>query len=235
MPLREVPEPKGAIAQRIKEDGRRRLKLNSEERAELRDALLIDRLVLMILTLDETSLSYEEMAEELGITTAQLKNLTRTEAFQERYNQHFMQLGQDPRVEVTQSRIVELLPQVFLQMEEGLRNPDVPWTAKWNIMEKVLELAGIDKPNLVDNERKEIEEFLLNKSESEDSIQIIIPSKYMETMERYQEGETIDSTVDDDIIEGKLIRRRIDVPSFYQPPIRLIRDKRHDTVIGVGG
>lgn len=203
MPLREVPEPKGAIAQRIKEDGRRRLKLNSEERAELRDALLIDRLVLMILTLDETSLSYEEMAEELGITTAQLKNLTRTEAFQERYNQHFMQLGQDPRVEVTQSRIVELLPQVFLQMEEGLRNPDVPWTAKWNIMEKVLELAGIDKPNLVDNERKEIEEFLLNKSESDDSIQIIIPSKYMETMERYQEGETIDSTVDDDIIEGE--------------------------------
>lgn len=203
MPLREVPEPKGAIAQRIKEDGRRRLKLNSEERADLRDALLIDRLVLMILTLDETSLSYEEMAEELGITTAQLKNLTRTEAFQERYNQHFMQLGQDPRVEVTQSRIVELLPQVFLQMEEGLRNPDVPWTAKWNIMEKVLELAGIDKPNLVDNERKEIEEFLLNKSESDDSIQIIIPSKYMETMERYQEGETIDSTVDDDIIEGE--------------------------------
>ena len=203
MPLREVPEPKGAIAQRIKQDGRRRLKLNSEERAELRDALLIDRLVLMILTLDETSLSYEEMAEELGITTAQLKNLTRTEAFQERYNQHFMQLGQDPRVEVTQSRIVELLPQVFLQMEEGLRNPDVPWTAKWNIMEKVLELAGIDKPNLVDNERKEIEEFLLNKSESDDSIQIIIPSKYMETMERYQEGETIDSTVDDDIIEGE--------------------------------
>lgn len=203
MPLREVPEPKGAIAQRIKQDGRRRLKLNSEERAELRDALLIDRLVLMILTLDETSLSYEEMAEELGITIAQLKNLTRTEAFQERYNQHFMQLGQDPRVEVTQSRIVELLPQVFLQMEEGLRNPDVPWTAKWNIMEKVLELAGIDKPNLVDNERKEIEEFLLNKSESDDSIQIIIPSKYMETMERYQEGETIDSTVDDDIIEGE--------------------------------
>ena len=204
MPLRELPEPEGPLARRTTEDGRRRLQLNAKERANYRESLLIDRLVLMILTLDENSKTYEEMAEELDITVAQLKNLTRTEEFQERYNQHFMELGQDPRVEITQSRIVELLPQVFLQMQEGLTDPEVPWTAKWKIMEKVLDLAGIDKPDLIDNERKEIEEFLLNKSESEDSIQIIIPGKYMETMEKYNQGETIDNAVEDeDIIEGE--------------------------------
>lgn len=204
MPLRELPEPEGPLARRTTEDGRRRLQLNAKERANYRESLLIDRLVLMILTLDENSKTYEEMAEELDISVAQLKNLTRTEEFQERYNQHFMELGQDPRVEITQSRIVELLPQVFLQMQEGLTDPEVPWTAKWKIMEKVLDLAGIDKPDLIDNERKEIEEFLLNKSESEDSIQIIIPGKYMETMEKYNQGETIDNAVEDeDIIEGE--------------------------------
>lgn len=204
MPLRELPEPEGPLARRTTEDGRRRLQLNAKERANYRESLLIDRLVLMILTLDENSKTYEEMAEELDISVAQLKNLTRTEEFQERYNSHFMELGQDPRVEITQSRIVELLPQVFLQMQEGLTDPEVPWTAKWKIMEKVLDLAGIDKPDLIDNERKEIEEFLLNKSESEDSIQIIIPGKYMETMEKYNQGETIDNAVEDeDIIEGE--------------------------------
>ena len=204
MPLRELPEPEGTLARRTTEDGRRRLQLNAKERANYRESLLIDRLVLMILTLDENSKTYEEMAEELDITVAQLKNLTRTEEFQERYNQHFMELGQDPRVEITQSRIVELLPQVFLQMQEGLTDPEVPWTAKWKIMEKVLDLAGIDKPDLIDNERKEIEDFLLNKSESEDSIQIIIPGKYVETMEKYNQGETIDNAVEDeDIIEGE--------------------------------
>jgi hypothetical protein len=203
MPLRELPQPTGPLAERTTEDGRRRLKLNSDEREDLRESLMIDRLVHMILTLDEDSMTYAEMAEELDITVAQLKNLTRTEEFQERYNQHFLQLGQDPRVEVTQSKIVELLPMVFLQMQEGLENPNVPWTAKWNIMEKVLELAGIDKPEMAQNERKEIEEFLLNKSESEDSIQIIIPGKYMETMEKYNQGQTIDNAVGDDFIEGE--------------------------------
>lgn len=199
MPVRDMPEPEGALAERMTKHGHRRLKLNQIERKDFKQSETIDRLVLMILSLED-NMTYEEMAEELEITVPALKNLTRTEEFQDRYNDHFMTLGQDPRVEVTQSRIVELLPRVFMQMQEALVNPDVPWTAKWNIMSKILELSGIEKPQNIRNDRKEIEKFLSSKNEG-DSIQITIPGKYMDAMHKYREGEHLDK-VEEEIIEG---------------------------------
>jgi len=193
MPLREIPEPEGPLAERLTANGKRRLQLNKSEREMYKQSLLIDRLVLMMLSLEE-EMTYEEMAEELDITVAQLKNLTRTEEFQDRWNQHFMQLGQDPRVELTQSRITELLPAAFLQMKDGLVNEDTPWTVKWKIIEKIFELSGIARPQQIHNDRKEIQEFLSQKSESDDSIQITIPGKYIEAVNKYRQA---------DVVEGK--------------------------------
>jgi len=181
------------LAERLTANGKRRLQLNKSEREMYKQSLLIDRLVLMMLSLEE-EMTYEEMAEELDITVAQLKNLTRTEEFQDRWNQHFMQLGQDPRVELTQSRITELLPAAFLQMKDGLVNEDTPWTVKWKIIEKIFELSGIARPQQIHNDRKEIQEFLSQKSESDDSIQITIPGKYIEAVNKYRQA---------DVVEGK--------------------------------
>ena len=206
MPLRELPEPTGPLAERITKDGRRRLQLNKREKQDIVEQQKLNHLVSMVLTLDENSLTYQEMAEELEMTVPEMKNLMRTQAFQDTYNEYFMQLGHDPRVEYIQSRIVELLPYVFVQMQTALTSDDVPWTARWQIMDKVLELSGIERPSNVQNDRKEIEKFLSDRSSSDDNIQITIPGKYMEAMQKYREGKDI---VEDNVIDGEFSEEEV--------------------------
>jgi hypothetical protein len=206
MARRELPEPTGELANRLTANGKRRLQLNQKEKDELKEKELISSLVVEMLNLDENK-TYEEMAEKLDITVPTLKNLTRTKEFEEQWNEHYMQLGKDPRIQLVQSKITELLPMVFVQMREGLIDPDVPWTARWKIMEKVLDLSGIEKPQLQQNDRKEIQSFLKAHSESEDSIQITIPSKYMDAMQKYRDGERDEEmqgeNTEENVIEGE--------------------------------
>jgi len=201
MPLRELPEPKGPLAERTTVDGRRRLKLNKDEKANIQLMQKVNDLVPMILTLED-SLTYQEMAEKMNMTVPEMKNLMRTEEFQDAYNEYYIQLGHDPRVEYVQSRIVELLPAVFTQMQRAMTSDEVPWTARWQIMSKVLELSGIEKPQNIQNDRKEIEKFLSDRVESGDNIQISIPTSYMEAMQKYKDGEDV---VEDEqaIIDGE--------------------------------
>jgi hypothetical protein len=200
MPLKELPEPKGPLAKRMTKDGRRRLQLNQNEKQELRTSAMIDSLVFMMLDLSEDSLTYSEMAEELDITVAQLKNLTRTEEFQDRWNERFMQLGTDPRVQATHAHIVELLPMAFTALKDGITDPDVPWTAKRDFIFKVFDLSGIERPENIRNDRKEAENFLSELGDHEDGqIVITVPTSYVEAMEKFNQPQD-----DDDVVEGEV-------------------------------
>ena len=192
MPFRELPETTGPLADRKDSRGRRRLSLNDQERQEMQKSLMLDRLVLMYLDIERKWTS-PEMAEELGITVPQLHNLTRTQGFEERWNEHFLELGRDPRIRVTQARIPELLPAAFLTMQKALLDDDVPWTARTRMVEKVLELAGIEKPKAIYSDRKEYEEYM--KERGQENVVISIPAQFAKTMRQYK-GE--------DIIEGEV-------------------------------
>jgi hypothetical protein len=51
MPLRELSKPKGPISERTTADGRRRLKLNQDERKAFLTSTQIDRIVHMVLNI----------------------------------------------------------------------------------------------------------------------------------------------------------------------------------------
>jgi hypothetical protein len=110
------------------------------------------------------------MAEEQEISVPQLKNMMRTPEFQDRHNEYFMELGKDPRVRLTQAKIVELLPKAFMSMKKGLEDPDAPWTDKVKIVEKILELSGIERPQTLQNDRKEFEQFWEEEAGEDDRI-----------------------------------------------------------------
>jgi len=204
MPLREIPKPEGPLAKRKTADGHRRLRLNKQEKTDMIEQRRMETLVAMILTTEDDAPTYREIAEELDMSVASMKNLMRTKEFQDVYNDYFIQLGHDPRIQFIQSRIVELLPYVFTQMKTAVTTQETPWTARWQIMQKVLELSGIEKPTNVENDRKEIESFLSNRTGEEDGdIHISIPGKYLEAMGKYKDGEDIvEDIVVDDIIDG---------------------------------
>jgi hypothetical protein len=212
MPLRELPEESPEILEeRRTADGRRRLQLNASERREIQQSRQIDEIILMMLDF-ENSWTYAEMAEELGISVASMKNLTRTEEFEKRYAEYYYDLGRDPRVKLTQARVAELLPTALLQLRKGLEDPDVPWTAKTKLIQEVFELSGIKKPESVQNDRKELEQFLLekrNESGGQDNVTINIPTTYLDRLNEYR--NEVDETEDEDVVEGEIREVESDV------------------------
>ena len=198
MPLKELPETDGPLAKRKDALGRRQLTLTKDERKELQESRLIDRLVLLYLDLDR-KYTQDEIAEKLEITRGQLNNLIRTKEFEDRWNEHFIELGRDPRIKATQASIAELLPAAFSTLKEAVEEGDVPWTVRIKAVEKIFELAGIERPQTVDSNRKEFEEFMKKKQDEAgkaENIVISIPSAYAESLQKYQK-------VNEDIIEGE--------------------------------
>jgi hypothetical protein len=210
MPLRELPEPKGPLAERTTADGRRRLKLNQDEREAFLTSTQIDRIVHMVLNIEE-DYTYGQMAEELEISVPQLKNLMRTPEFQDRYNEYFMELGKDPRVRLTQAKIAELLPKAFMTMKKGLEDPEAPWTAKVKIVEKILELSGIERPQTLQNDRKEFEQFWEEEAGEDDRIRISIPAKFAQTRQAYERGESFVDGSREEVVDGEVREVQSDV------------------------
>jgi len=210
MPLRELPEPKGPLSERTTADGRRRLKLNQDEREAFLTSTQIDRIVHMVLNIEE-DYTYAQMAEELSVSVPQLKNLMRTPEFQDRYNEYFMELGKDPRVRLTQAKIAELLPKAFMTMKKGLEDPEAPWTAKVKIVEKILELSGIERPQTLQNDRKEFEQFWQEEAGEDDRIRISIPAKFAQTRQAYERGESFVDGTRDEVVDGEVSEVQSDV------------------------
>ena len=93
MARKKLPPPTGALAGRQTKDGRRRLHLNRHERRDLVRSELIEAACAKFLDTTEHH-TWKEIAEELGITLDQLKGLTRSEEFEDKYNLMFAELGQ---------------------------------------------------------------------------------------------------------------------------------------------
>jgi len=72
----------------------------------------------------------DEIAEKLEITRGQLNNLIRTKEFEDRWNEHFIELGRDPSIKATQAGIAELLPAAFSTLKEAVEEGDVPWMVR---------------------------------------------------------------------------------------------------------
>jgi hypothetical protein len=149
----------GALAERRDADGRRQISLTAAERRGFTRSEQIETAVRLFLDLERDH-SWEEIAQELGISVMALKDLTKTEAFIETYDQHFAELGHDPRLKSAQAAIVDLLPMAVRELRMLLSGGDVPASVKFRAIEKVIELNGVGPAKGGAMDRNELMNFL---------------------------------------------------------------------------
>ncbi len=208
-------EVTGALADRIMPDGRRKIKLNSQERAIFSKQQQIETAVMLFLDIEKDH-TWEEIAGELGISVQSLKDLTKTQQFVDVYDQHFAELGHDPRLKSAQAAIVDLLPLAVRELRELLTDGDVPASVRFRAIEKIIELNGIGPAKGGQMDRHELMEFL--KGANVQITQNNIQAPYDANISAYVEGRWSDieahgmsekgrgvdpSAADDEVDEGE--------------------------------
>lgn len=184
----------GPMEERMTENGaKRRLMLNKVEKREIRRMRLVEAAVAMFLDI-EKDYRRSDIAKELGITEMALVQLTKTDEFIELYNQHFMTLGHDPRLQATQAALVDMLPQAVRELRNMLIDPDTPPTVKLNAIKEIMRLNAISTGDQKVNDSNELAEFLRNANitvnlPAQNAQGQLLPPGYKNNIEHYLEGE----------------------------------------------
>lgn len=201
MPRRKPPLLEGALAERTTVDGRRRIQLNQDERDAALHSQMIEGAVALYLDVGGRHTN-AEIAEELGISVHQLKNLTCTEEFENCWNDHAADLGRDPRLKATQNAILDLLGSAVYALKEVLEGGSA--NAKVQAAKMIFDLNGIVKQEMTKSNKKELIDFLTGKSVtiSQTNVQVGVPEEYSEALDQYDramEGEFREIDNDSDV------------------------------------
>ena len=191
MPRRKPPLLDGPLAERATQDGRRRIQLTAAERENARHSQLIEGAVALYLDVSGRH-SNQQIAEELGISLHQLKNLTCTEAFESCWNEHVVEINHDPRLKATKEYLLDLLPDSLLAIKDVLNSGSA--NAKVQAAKLVLSLNGVVQRSNTDSDKKELVDFLkdANIQIQQNNIQMSLPEGYQEAINDYDkaiEGE----------------------------------------------
>ena len=203
----------GPLAERRKSDGRRRIRLNAQEREQLLERQQIERAVAMFLDL-ERAYSWREISQELGISIKQLKDLTKSDLFDEVYSEHFQELGHDPRLKASQAAITDLLAPAVNQLKSLLVGPDTPASVRYNAIVKILELNGISPQKGGASDKQQLANFLKEagvtlQQNNVETMVVQVPAEYQQGIQRYEEA-----------IEGDYSPRRdVQEPQAGVPPV----------------
>ncbi len=183
----------GALDERRHPDGRRRIKLTAEERQIFSRNEMVETAVRLFLDL-EGNHSWQEIADQLGISIMALKDLTKSQEFIDTYDQHFAELGHDPRLRTAQAAIVDLLPLAVRELRDLLVNGDVPASVRFRAIEKVIELNGIGPQKGGQMDRYELMEFLrgANISLTQNNISGALQAPFENDISAYVEGRWSD-------------------------------------------
>jgi len=183
----------GPMGDRVVEGGnRRRLMIGKVERREIRRQRMVEAAVAMFLDL-EKDYSRKDISESLGISETALIQLTKSDEFIELYNQHFMTLGHDPRLQATQAALVDMLPMAVRELRNMLTG-DTPPTVKLNAIKEIMRLNAITAGKQEANDTNELTEFLKNASiniqlPAQNAQGQFLPPGYKNNIEHYLEGE----------------------------------------------
>ena len=150
---------------------RRRIKLTKADRERLQEERLAEAAASLFLDL-ESPRKWTEVAEELNISMDTLKNLTRGELFQQKYDLLMAELGHDPRYKAVQAGMADLLP-VALRQLEGLIRTGPP---------------QVKTPDESDD-RARLAEFLQKANITQNNIQITLDPEYAAGVQRFLSQE----------------------------------------------
>lgn len=179
------PETVGILDERRKPDGRRRIQLAKRERAAIQRTRLIEQAVVLFLDL-ENHRKWSEIADELGVSLNQLKDLTKSQEFEEAYDKMLNDIGHDPRYKAVQAGLVDLLPRALSTLESLLTT--APPTVKLQAVQTILKATNLSiKPPEAQNDRDELVAFLANRK-IDVNLNVHLPAEYAAVMEDV-EGE----------------------------------------------
>jgi len=186
---RDTPEPIGSLAERTTDNGRRRLHLTIRERQDLTRSRKAEYLALMFLDLSR-KWTYQEMARALTqefdeeTSIHGVKELIKTQEFQDAYNTIMPELGHDPRYIAARAASADLVSEALSTLE-NLLTPATPAGTRIRAVDMILKMNGLDKPSEVNNDSAELAKFLERKNIDVHNTLVVIPSEYSETMEQY--------------------------------------------------
>jgi hypothetical protein len=184
----------GPLAERTTEDGRRRIQLTAAEREDARNERMIEAAVALYLDVTGRHTN-KQIAEDLGISVHQLKNMTCTEEFEKCWNEHVLEINHDPRLKATKEHLMDLLPKSLLALQDVLENGSA--NAKVQGAKLVLTLNGVVQRNNATSDRKELVDFLAgaNVQIQQNNIQMSLPEHYQDAMENF------DRAIDGEFVE----------------------------------
>ena len=181
-------------------DGRRQISLTRNDRRAIARRTKCEAAASLFLDL-EAKHTWKEIAEELGISLSALKDLTKSQEFDEVYNKLYADISHDPRYKAVQGAISDMLGLATDKLRRLLESDRTPATVALNAVKTVYEYAGIRPPDEVQSERRALAEFLAKHNETVGT-PLEVPEDYEAAMERYGvsivEGEVEDITENSD-------------------------------------
>jgi hypothetical protein len=110
-------------------------------------------------------------------------------------NQHFIELGHDPR-RASQAAIVDLLPAAVNELKTMLVSAETPASVKFNATKEILKLNGIEGSKAGQNDKQEVAEFLKKLGTTTiNNVNVNMPAEYADKITQYIEGEYIESSL----------------------------------------
>ncbi len=148
-----------ALRRRENKTGRRNIKLTKSEQQDIRRNTRILRAVELFLDVN-TSHSWEDIAQELNITTRTLKNMVKTEEFVKAYNEYYEELTSDPRRRASIISLNNLLPKAIQELEHLIS--DAPPSVRFQAIKEIIRLNNVNGDVGKKSDRNELAEFLRN-------------------------------------------------------------------------
>jgi len=174
----------GVLSERIRPDGKRRIKLTRAERGELTQQRLVEASAALFLDLS-VSRTWNEIAQELGISPQKLRDITKSEQFELAYSALFAELGHDPRYKAAQAGLMDLLPKSIRVLDEILCNVTEKTADRLKAIGMITRLTGVElQPKANDSDRQEFVAFLVKNEYHIDPAGI--PDEYRNALEKYQ-------------------------------------------------
>jgi len=181
----------GALELRQTSKGRR-IKLTKAEREAFIRQQRAEAAAALFLDLDEGR-KWADIAEELQLSPHQLRDLTKTEEFDEAYNRLFAELGHDPRYKAAQGALADMLPLAVSKLKDLLIGERVAAGTKLRAIEKIISLNGLENMQPAQSDRQELVAFLVENNINLEEMRIVLPSDYAEVEEEVVEATYTDT------------------------------------------
>lgn len=176
--------PTGVFEERQLPDGRRKITLRKAERRQLKKQQLAEAAAALFLDLEHER-TWADIANELGLSTSKLRDLTKSPEFDSAYNKLFAELGHDPRYKAAQGHISDMLPVAVRELKNLLSSPNTPAGVRLKAIERILLLNGLHEPQEQHSDRQELVKFLVEHRINVEAVGLPLPNDYQKALAEY--------------------------------------------------